>query len=46
MYSRQMTHRLEEWTGDVMGQCDVGMKEAPVAVQYLEGACRLLAPLL
>jgi cardiolipin synthase len=46
MYSRQMTHRLEAWTGDVMGQCDVGMKEAPVAVQYLEGACRLLAPLL
>jgi hypothetical protein len=46
MYSHQMTQRLGAWVEDVMAQSDIGVKKAPAAVEFLEGAGRLLAPLL
>ena len=46
MYSHQMTQRLEAWVEDIMAQSDTGVKKAPAAVELLEGAGRLLAPLL
>ena len=46
MYSHQMTHQLDAWVEDVMAQCDTGVKKAPAGVEFIEGAGRLLAPLL
>jgi cardiolipin synthase len=45
-YSREMTQRLAGWVGQTMAQSDVGLREAHVAVEFIEGAGRLLAPLL
>ena len=46
MYSHQMTHRLAAWVEEIMAQSEVGVKKAPAAVEFIEGAGRLLAPLL
>jgi cardiolipin synthase len=46
MYSRDIAGQLTAWVEDLMAKSDIGLREAHVAVEFLEGLGRLLAPLL
>lgn len=46
IYSPQVASQLESWVLSVMQQSETGLKEAPVAVEFIEGVGRLMAPLL
>jgi len=46
IYSSRLAHRLEDWVQGVMAESEVGVRQSHVAVEFLEGVGRLLAPLL
>ncbi len=46
VHTERMVEELAAWTETTMAECEVGIKEARVAVEFAEGMGRLLAPLL
>ena len=46
VYDESVVKELGNWAGDLMSQSVTGIRKANVFVEFLEGAARLLAPLL
>lgn len=46
IYSERVVTELASWMSGIRQQCEEGVRDVPVPVEFLEGVARLLAPLL
>ena len=46
VYTERMVRELDAWARETMAQCETGVREAGVVLEFAEGMVRLLAPLL